>query len=359
MNKRSGIFGTRLEEAEKQTIFMRNSIEKEIFAIAEIGQAHEGSLGMAHSYIDALATTGINAIKFQVHIASAESSIHEPFRSNFAYEDPNRMAYWKRMEFSVTQWAELKAHCEDRKLEFIASPFSIAAVDLLEKIGCDHFKIGSGEVNNLLLLKRTAKSAKQITLSSGMSSLDELDQAVNFLKDKCEISILQCTSAYPTGPHQWGLNVIPILKKRYSAPVGFSDHSGDIFACLAAASFGAEMLEFHVAFDQRMFGPDATSSLTIDQVSHLVKGVRQIQTALSHPVDKADNAEFETLKMIFGKSLAVNKALQKGHILSIDELETKKPAGYGIPAAHFESVIGRALKHNLSQWDFLKTSDLA
>lgn len=332
--------------------------KKAVSIIAEIGQAHEGSLGMAHAYIDALADTGVNAIKFQVHIAAAESSIYEPFRTEFAYEDATRMDYWRRMEFSVAQWAGLKLHCEDLKLTFIASPFSNAAVDLLEEIGCKHIKVGSGEVDNLLLLTRIAKTAKYVMLSSGMSSLTELDQAVEFLKDKCPISVLQCTSSYPTGPHQWGLNVIPILKERYQIPVGFSDHSGDIYACLSAAALGAEILEFHAVFDKRMFGPDATSSLTIDQVAQLVKGVREIEIALANPVDKSDNGEFKTLKTIFGKSLAVNKALQRGQILSLEDLEGKKPAGYGMQAAQFEDAIGRQLKCDLSQWDFIKTSDL-
>lgn len=104
-----------------------------MFLIAEIGQAHEGSLGIAHSYIDALATTGVNAVKFQTHIAHAESSEFEPFRVKFSYEDDTRYDYWKRMEFSAEQWAGLKQHCDDKGLEFISSPFSNAAVDLLEK----------------------------------------------------------------------------------------------------------------------------------------------------------------------------------------------------------------------------------
>ncbi|MCF0051026.1 N-acetylneuraminate synthase family protein [Dyadobacter sp. LJ53] len=330
----------------------------EIYMIAEIGQAHEGSLGLAHSYIDALASSGVNAIKFQVHIAEAESSIFEPFRTTFSYEDSSRMDYWKRMEFSNEEWIGLKAHCEMKKLDFIASPFSISAVGLIERIGVSTIKIGSGEMNNLLLLSAAAKVADRIILSSGMSSLCELDDAMAVLKNKCKTSLLQCTSSYPTGPHQWGLNVISVLKNRYSIPIGFSDHSGDIFASLAAAASGAEILEFHVTFDQRMFGPDSTSSINIDQVKQLVKGVRQIETALKFPVDKSNCSEYGTLKTLFGKSLAVNNNLEKGHILALPDLEAKKPAGYGIPPAHFETIVGRQLKHDLTKWSFLNFSDL-
>ncbi|MCF0042158.1 N-acetylneuraminate synthase family protein [Dyadobacter fanqingshengii] len=330
----------------------------EIYMIAEIGQAHEGSLGLAHSYIDALASSGVNAVKFQVHIAEAESSIHEPFRTTFSYEDPSRMDYWKRMEFSEEEWAGLKAHCEMKKLDFVASPFSISAVSLLERIGARAIKIGSGEMNNALLLSTAANMADTIILSSGMSSLAELDNVIAQMKNKCSLSLLQCTSSYPTGPHQWGLNVIPALKERYQIPIGFSDHSGDIFASLAAVASGAEILEFHVTFDQRMFGPDSTSSINIDQVKQLVKGVRQIETALKCPVDKSDCSEYATLKTIFGKSLAINNDLKKGHIITLANLEAKKPAGYGILAAHFETVVGRQLKHDLLKWSFLNSSDL-
>jgi N,N'-diacetyllegionaminate synthase len=125
-----------------------------IFIIAEIGQAHDGSLGILHSFIDALKNTGIDAVKFQTHIAKAESSIYEPFRVEFSYEDKTRFDYWKRMEFSLDEWKEIKKHCDDVGLEFMSSPFSNLAVDYLEEIGIKKYKIGSGEVSNFLMLEK-------------------------------------------------------------------------------------------------------------------------------------------------------------------------------------------------------------
>src|SRR5690606_19638512 len=180
-----------------------------MFIIAEIGQAHEGSLGIAKSYIDALAKTGADAIKFQVHIAEAESSEFEPFRIKFSTQDKTRFDYWKRMEFSFEQWQELKAHCDEAGVEFMASPFSNAAVDLLEKLEVKRYKIGSGEVGNFLMLEKIAATGKPVILSSGMSSFEELDRSINFLNEKkVDFSILQCTTAYPTKPENYGLNVI-------------------------------------------------------------------------------------------------------------------------------------------------------
>jgi N,N'-diacetyllegionaminate synthase len=338
---------------------MRNSNTILPYIIAEIGQAHEGSLGILYSYIDALAQTGVDGVKFQMHIAEAESSEHEPFRVAFSKEDKTRFDYWKRMGFSLNQWKQIKQHCESLGLDFICSPFSNLAVDWLEEMGVEQYKIGSGEVTNFLILEKIAKTGKPIILSSGMSSYDELDQAVAFLKErKVEISILQCTTSYPTQPEQYGLNVIRELKTRYNVPIGFSDHSAKVGTCIAATALGASILEFHVVFDRQLFGPDAKASLTIAETSDLVTAVKNIATALSNPIDKNNNVEFSSLKQIFEKSLAVNKDLPKNHILTFDDLEAKKPKGFGIEASRFQQIIGKTLNKDMQQWDFLNESDL-
>ena len=230
-------------------------MNKKPYLIAEIAQAHDGSLGILHSYIDAVAKTGVHAIKFQMHIAEAESSIHEPFRVKFSKEDATRYDYWKRMEFTLEQWKDIKKHCDEVGLDFICSPFSNLAVDWLEEVGVHTYKVGSGEVNNLLLLEKVTQTGKPIIISSGMSSFAELDETVNFLKSKnVRFSILQCTTAYPTMPEQYGLNVIGELKERYKVPVGFSDHSSWASTGIAAVALGAEILEFHVVFHKEIFG---------------------------------------------------------------------------------------------------------
>lgn len=329
------------------------------YLIAEIGQAHEGSLGILHSYIDALAATGVQAIKFQMHIAEAESSIHEPFRVKFSYEDDTRYNYWERMGFTLAQWKEIKQHCDAVGLDFICSPFSNLAVDWLEEIGVKYYKIGSGEVSNWLLLDKIAKTGKPLILSSGMSSFAELDKTIAFLKErKVSFSVLQCTTSYPTQPEQYGLNVIKELKERYNVTVGFSDHSSKTATNIAAVALGAEILEFHVVFDKRMFGPDTKSSLTIDEVVEMVVSVNEIYTALHSPIDKNSNEQFSVLKSIFEKSLAVNKDLSKGYLLTFGDLEAKKPKDFGIDAQKFQEVIGKPLKRDLKQWDFLNEADL-
>ncbi|MEM9823699.1 MAG: N-acetylneuraminate synthase family protein [Bacteroidota bacterium] len=330
------------------------------FIIAEIGQAHDGSLGILHSYIDAVATTGVDAIKFQTHIAEAESSTFEPFRVNFSFEDASRFDYWKRMSFSKEQWVGIKEHCEEKGLEFLSSPFSQAAVDLLEEIGVKRYKIGSGEVNNFLMLEKIARTGKPIILSSGMSSFSELDASVQFLQPfGNELSILQCTTSYPTPAERIGLNVISELIERYPGiRIGLSEHTSKIYTGIAAVALGARLLEFHAVFDRRIFGPDATSSMTIDEIQQLVEGVRFIETALQNPIDKTDNSAYTELKKIFEKSLAVNKDLPANHVLAFDDLEAKKPAALGISASQFQGIIGRRLNKAKKQYDFLKEDDL-
>jgi N,N'-diacetyllegionaminate synthase len=329
------------------------------YIIAEIAQAHEGSLGIAHSYIDALAKTGVNAVKFQTHIASAESSKFEEFRVNFSYEDETRYDYWKRMEFTEAQWQGLKEHCEEKGMEFISSPFSIAAVELLERIGVKKYKIGSGEMTNYLMLQKIAETGKPIILSSGMSDLTELDKTIQFLK-KCnnELSLLQCTTAYPTKAEDWGLKMIPVLRERYNIPVGFSDHSATIYAGLAAVTLGANILEFHVVFDHDMFGPDAKASLTIQQVSKLVEGVRQINTALEADYQKDNVSKYNDLKVLFGKSLTTKKPVAKGNIIHFDDLESAKPGNKGIPAKNFEQIIGKRWADDFPSNYFIKRNDI-
>lgn len=328
--------------------------------IAEVAQAHNGSFEKALQYIDAVATTGVQAIKFQTHLADAESSEHEPFRIKMNTPDKTRFDYWKRMEFTLPQWKELKQYSEKKGLEFICSPFSNAAVDLLEEVGVSQYKVGSGEVNNFLLLQKIAQTGKPLILSSGMSSYEELDKTIGFLMaHQVNFSILQCTTSYPTNPENYGLNILLELKERYHVPIGFSDHSAKTETCIAAFMLGAEILEFHIKLDENETGPDASASLTVEQAKSLVESIQNIATAMVHPVNKNDNSSFRDLKQIFEKSLAINKPMKAGQIITFNDLEAKKPKGFGIDASQFKKVLGKALKRDKNQWDFLTLDDLS
>ena len=333
--------------------------KSKVKTIAEIGQAHDGSLGLAHSYIDALKNSGVDALKFQIHIAEAESSIKEKFRKKFSYKDKSRIDYWRRIEFSEKEWLELKKHCEYNKLQFIASPFSLAAVNLLKNIGQNVFKIASGEVNNYLLIDRIIQQKNEIILSSGLSNFKELDDTVKRIKrKKIKLSVLQCTSSYPTKLNNIGLNVINEIRKRYKTLSGLSDHSGNSNILLAATALGADLLEFHVTFDKKSFGPDSSSSIEVNKVGELITGIRDIKECINNPVDKNKLKTNNQLKKIFSKSMSINKDIKKNHVIKSNDLETKKPGGQGINSKDYLRIIGKKTKKMIKKNSFLKYEDL-
>ena len=257
--------------------------------IGEVAQAHDGSLGMAHAYIEAIANAGADAVKFQTHIATAESTPLEPWRVKFSPQDATRFDYWRRMEFTEEQWCGLKLHAEQRGLKFLSSPFSVEAVELLTRVGVAAWKIASGEVSNVQMLDHILSTHLPVIVSTGMSSLDEIDATVARLRAKgVPLTLLQCTSLYPCPPEKIGLNLISFFAERYGCDVGLSDHSGTIYPGLAAATLGAKVLEVHVTFSRQMFGPDVAASLTTTELRQLVDGVRFIENMVTHPLKKDD-----------------------------------------------------------------------
>lgn len=327
--------------------------------IGEVAQAHDGSLGQAHAFIDAIAEAGADAVKFQTHIAHAESTPNEPWRVKFSLQDATRYDYWRRMEFSADQWRGLQKHAEERGLLFLSSPFSLEAAELLDEIGMRVWKVASGEVGNPILLERLIETKKPIILSSGMSDWSELHEAAEKIRGAgVPLAILQCTSAYPCPPEKIGLNMLEVLRDNFNCPVGLSDHSGKIFAGLAAVTLGAEVLEIHVAFSREMFGPDVAASITTGELRELVEGVRQIETMTAHPVDKEEAArELAPLRRIFTKSIYAGRFLPAGTILGAEHLRLKKP-GNGIPAAQLPNLIGSRLRRALQADEMVLLEDL-
>lgn len=309
--------------------------------IAEVAQAHDGSLGMAHAFIDAAANAGADAIKFQTHIADAESTLAEPWRKRFSQQDVTRLDYWRRMEFTPEHWQGLKAHSDDRGLLFLSSPFSMAALELLQRIGVAGWKIPSGEINNPHLLEAMGVSGQPIMISTGMSPWEEIDKAVELVRGfDVPLAVLQCTSMYPCPPEQVGLNVIQEFRERYRCAVGLSDHSAAIYAGLAAASLGIEVLEVHFTPSRELFGPDIPASVTTAELKQLVEGVRAIETMRAHPVDKsAPSDAVKPLRGIFMKSVVARVDIPANTLIQAGHLTARKP-GSGIPAERMDTLIG-------------------
>ena len=303
--------------------------KSETIIIAEVAQAHDGSLKSAHEYIDLVADTGASAVKFQTHIAHAESTIREPWRVKMATPDKTRFDYWQRMEFKESEWVELRDHCTNRGLSFMSSPFSIEALDLLDRLGVEVWKLASGEVSNTPLVKAMIKTKKPIILSTGLSTIAELDEVVNLiLGSDIDLTILQCTSEYPCPPELTGLNLITEFKKKWGCRVGISDHSGTIFPSLAAKTLGASVIEVHITSSRDSKGVDSPSSITPEELRMLVSGVKFLDAAIKNPADKTRlSASAEEMRRIFGRSVVANSDLEVGHRIQISDLVYKKPGG--------------------------------
>lgn len=315
------------------------------FLIAEVGMAHDGSLGIARAHIDAAAAAGADAVKFQTHIADAESTPAEPFRVSFSRQDATRMDYWRRTAFTPLEWKGLAEHAARAGVVFLSSPFSVQAADMLLDAGVPAWKVASGEIANLPLIEHLAATGLPMLLSSGMSGLTELDAAVTVVrKHGAPLAVLQCTTEYPCPPERLGLNVLAVFRERYDCPVGLSDHSGTIYAGLAASVLGASIVEVHHTLSREMFGPDVPASVTSVELGQLAAGLRFVEKAIGSQVDKDEAAKSACeLREIFTKSVVLRRELPAGTVLTMEMLAVKKP-GTGIPAARLQDVVGRRLR---------------
>jgi N,N'-diacetyllegionaminate synthase len=314
-----------------------------VFVIAEAGMNHDGSLGNAVRLAEVAAACGADAVKFQLHDPAAETTRDAPAPPYFQHE--SRWEYFERTAFTDNQWGTLKAACAAAGIEFVCSPFSIEAVDRLESLGVERYKIGSGEVANVELVRRVGRTGRPVLLTSGMSSWVELDAAVEVAGDG--VTVLQCTSQYPTPPERVGLNVIGELRERYGRPVGFSDHTLGNYAAFAAVTLGAVVVEKHFTLSKSVYGPDASLALEPEELEDLVRGIRTLEKMLANPVDKNDLEPFAEMKRVFEKSVVTTADIPAGATIERTMLAAKKP-GTGIPAAQLEDVIGRAAREPIS-----------
>jgi N-acetylneuraminate synthase len=323
--------------------------------VAEIGSVHDGSFGNALKLLELAARLGADTVKFQTHIAEAETTRDAPAPAYFAAED--RFSYFTRTGFSKEQWKTLRQACDEAAVTFLSSPFSQDAVDLLEDIGVSGYKIASGEVTNLPMLRAIAETGKPVLLSSGMSDWAELDRAVSVLSRGGPLVVMQCTSAYPCPPERVGLNVLADMRARYGLPVGFSDHTDGIAASIAAVAHGAEVVEKHLTFSRAMYGSDAANAAEPDTFAAMVRGVREVDAMLAHPLDKNDVSPFKDMKRIFEKSVVTRCPVAAGTLFTVHHLAIKKP-GTGLPPARFDDILGCRAKRDLPPDHLLSEDDI-
>jgi len=321
--------------------------------VAEIAQAHDGSLGFAHAMIDSAVRAGVTDVKFQIHIAEEESTPSDQFRVQFSKQDKTRYDYWSRISFTIEEWAGIKKHCDLAGISMIASPFSELAVDWCGRLNIGSLKIGSGETGNTSLLNSIARVANEIIASSGMDAWDDIDKLHSYLLGtKKDYYLLQCTSKYPSPLYEIGVNILPIIASKYGCKTGLSDHSGRISPSIVAVSQSfCDMIEVHVTYSKEAFGPDTSSSITFDQLRDLVSLIKDINTIISNPVDKDKlSLSMHETKILFGRSIVASIDITPGTILNESHFSYKKPGG-GLAFDSSPLLIGKRARYFVSKND--------
>ena len=320
-----------------------------IEVIAEIGSVHDGSFGNAIKLIEAVSDSGATAVKFQTHISEEETIINAPAPDYF--DDETRFEYFKRTAFSPEQWKRLAEKAKSLGLVFISSPFSIKAIDLLEEIGVDKYKIASGEITNIPLLERASLTKKELIISSGMSDYFELEEAVNIIKNNTKnFSLLQCSSIYPCPPESVGLNVISELKEKFDVRVGFSDHTDGNTAAIAAVISGAEIIEKHFTFSKLMYGSDAFNAMEPDKFKDYCAQISLAKIIKDNPVNKNDLSSYQNMKHIFQKSIVAACNIKAGTVIEQHHLAYKKPAS-GMPPKYYKKLLGKKITTDMNKDD--------
>lgn len=331
-----------------------------VYIIAEFGNTHEGSVGLCKSMMSAAKASGADAVKMQTHMFDQESLEFAPNPPYFNGE--SRRSYFERTSFNVDQYIDLFSFGRNELgIDMFSSPFSVDAVELLEAAGVSQYKVASGEVTNVPLLRSIGGKGKPVFLSSGMSSWKDLELAVDELRTAgCgPLTVMQCSSIYPCGPQHVGLNVIGEIHQRFNCQVGFSDHTLGPAAAISAVTLGATVVEKHFTLSNLMYGSDATNSMEPDQFKLFSRYLRDTSEAIQSPVDKDQLSEsLSEMKIVFQKSLVTTQSIRAGSVLEASMLTAKKP-GSGIPASFFDKVVGRVVNTNLPKNHMISATEVS
>lgn len=327
-----------------------------VFIIAEAGVNHDGELTKAYQLVDIAADIGADAVKFQTFIAD-NSITPEADKANYQKaatgnrESQLQMA--KRLELSFDDFRHIKNRCESRGITFLSTPFDVESVDFLHELGVPALKVSSGDLTNNPLLRHIAATKLPVILSTGMSNMDEVEEAVNVVRStrNDEIILLQCVSNYPAAAADVNLKAMLTMKNFFNVPVGYSDHTLGIEVALAAAALGASVIEKHFTLSKDSFGPDHRASLEPQELRLMVEGIRKVEAALGNGIkvpaaSEADNAAVARRSMVAAVDIAL------GTVITPDKVALKRP-GTGLPPKMIDRVLGKTARMNVRQGTLL------
>jgi N-acetylneuraminate synthase len=333
-----------------------------VFIIAEAGVNHNGSLELAVRLIDAAKASGADAVKFQTFRAdllAAPSAPKAAYQERAVGAAESQLEMLQRLELDAGAHDRLMRHCRQAGIQFLSSPFDMQSVDLLAAMDLPLFKVPSGEITNFPFLQHIARKRKPVILSTGMSTLGEVEEAVNVLlaAGVPRLSLLHCVTEYPAPYAEINLRAMLTLKAAFALPVGYSDHTPGIEISIAAVAMGAEIIEKHFTLDRSLPGPDHAASLEPSELRQLVTAIRHVESALGTGIKAPAACELPNIP-VARKSVVAARDLTAGHRLASGDLDIKRP-GSGFAPKLLPELIGRSLRLDLAKDEIITRDHLA
>jgi len=327
-----------------------------VYIIAEAGVNHNGSVAVAKRMIEKAKDLGADAIKFQTFRTEAlvtRGAQKAGYQVRETGTKESQFEMLRRLELDAPAHSELLAHCRKTGIAFLSSPFDEASADLLDSLGVERFKLGSGELTNLPLLTHVAAKGKPIILSTGMATLGEVELALETVRrtSGVEVTLLHCVTEYPAPVEQINLRAMHTLRTSFAVPVGYSDHTEGSEIAIAAVALGASMIEKHFTLDRNMEGPDHKSSLEPDEFARMVREIRRVAFALGDGIKRPAACELPNI-LVARKSVVAARPIARGATISRADLAIKRP-GSGIAPSDLDKVVGRRAAVDLSADDVL------
>jgi len=336
------------------------SIGKEhpCYIIGEIGINHNGKIDIAKKLIDEAVIAGANAVKFQ------KRNLDDLYRTE-VLENPNiesqgleiLLDVLKKVELSDSDYREIIKYCDEKNITFLCTAWDTKSVDFLESLNVPAYKIASADLTNFPLIKRISETKKPIIVSTGMSTIEEIEKTVNFLKEKdANFLILHSNSTYPAPVDLLNLSLIPSLEQKFQIPIGYSGHEQGIIPSVTAAILGAVVIERHITLDKTMDGIDQSSSLEPLEFVQLIKFIREAENSIGKPIKKMTRGEI-LQKEVLGKSLVSSCNIEEGEIFTENNIEVKGPAK-GLSPQYFYEILGKKSNRSIKKGSYLQIDDL-
>ncbi|MDK2978409.1 MAG: N,N-diacetyllegionaminate synthase [Bacteroidales bacterium] len=319
-----------------------------VYIIAEAGVNHNGELNLALELIDLAKLSGADCIKFQTFKAEnlvTKNAHKADYQKKTTDQNQSQFEMLKGLELTEKDFEQIKDYCKIKKIDFLSTPFDLESVDILHQLGIKKWKIPSGEITNLPYLIKLAKTDLPVILSTGMATLKEVENAINVLKNygTKKLTLLHCTTEYPTPYEDVNLNAMLTMKNKFNLPVGYSDHTTGIEVAIAAVAMGATIIEKHFTLDRGMAGPDHKASLEPDELATMVKVIRHIEKAMGDGIKRPSASEKKNIGIV-RKSIVAKERISKGELFTEKNLTVKRPGDGISPMKWFELMGKRATR---------------